>query len=545
VLPSHRSLLLALATLAVGAGAADAQAVATPPAPARARAGAAATDSAALARIRAEGMERSRVLRTATILSDVFGPRLAGSPGFRRAAEWTRRELASYGLADAALEPWGTRRGRSWEVARQSLELTAPYYARLRAQPKAWSPPTDGVVRGTPLVVSIRDSADVARYGATLRGRILLNGAAGGDTSNFAPQARRFSAGELDSLAALREPGEPRDYWADSDGYAESVARRQRVAIALRAAGALVVLEPSRNAAALMVTGYQAYDSDVSGAVPALVVDRGDFARLAHLVQLADSAGQPAPVVAVELAVRGDAPRTRADSTGYNVVAELPGSDPALRGEVVMVGGHFDTWTPGTGATDNAAGVAVAMEALRLLQATGARPRRTIRIALWDGEEHEDYFGSLGYVRKHFGDPVTMRLLPAHARVSAYFNFDNGTGRVRGIYLQGNEAVRPLFARMLAPLADLGATTLTLKNVGSTDHMPFTSVGIPAFTFMQDPIAYEPLTHHTDADVAANLVEGDLRQAAVVTASVLLQTANLPERLPRRPLPPARAARAQ
>jgi Zn-dependent M28 family amino/carboxypeptidase len=279
----------------------------------------------------------------------------------------------------------------------------------------------------------------------------------------------------------------------------------------------------------------------VSAAVPALVVARGDHARLVHLVQHADSAGQPAPSLAVEVAVRSSAPRTRADSLGYNVVAELPGSDPRLRDEIVMVGGHFDSWTVGTGATDNAAGVAVAMEALRLLQATGARPKRTIRLAVWDGEEHEEYWGSRGYVLAHFGDPVTMRLRPEHERVSAYFNFDNGTGRVRGIYLQGNEAVRPIFARMLAPLADLGASTLTIKNVGSTDHMPFTAVGIPAFTFIQDPIAYEPLTHHTAADVAANLVEGDLRQAAVVTASVLYQTANLPERLPRRPLPPPRA----
>jgi Zn-dependent M28 family amino/carboxypeptidase len=245
-------------------------------------------------------------------------------------------------------------------------------------------------------------------------------------------------------------------------------------------------------------------------------------------------------VVELSLEARSVAPRPRADSTGYNVIAELPGSDPALRAEVVMVGGHFDSWVAGTGATDNAAGSAVAMEALRILTAVGAKPKRTIRLALWDGEEHEDYFGSLGYVRRHLGDPETMRLLPEHARVSAYFNFDNGTGRIRGIYLQGNEAVRPIFAPMLAPFADLGAGTLTIANVGSTDHMPFTSVGIPAFTFIQDPVAYETLTHHTNADVANNLLPDDLRQAAVVTAAVLYQTANLPEKLPRTPLPPPR-----
>jgi Zn-dependent M28 family amino/carboxypeptidase len=209
-----------------------------------------------------------------------------------------------------------------------------------------------------------------------------------------------------------------------------------------------------------------------------------------------------------------------------------------------MVGGHFDSWTAGTGATDNAAGAAVAMEALRLLRASGARPKRTVRVALWDGEEHEDYFGSLGYVKRHFGDPETMRLLPEQERLSAYFNFDNGTGRIRGMWLQGNAAARPILARMLAPLADLGVGTLTIANTGSTDHMPFVAVGVPAFTFLQDPMHYETLTHHTNADVAANLFAADLQQAALVTAAVLYQTANFPEKLPRLPLPPPHQVQA-
>jgi Zn-dependent M28 family amino/carboxypeptidase len=273
----------------------------------------------------------------------------------------------------------------------------------------------------------------------------------------------------------------------------------------------------------------------MTGAVPAMVVAYPDYLRLQHLVER-----DMAPTLEVNVQTRSE----RGDSVGYNVIAELPGSDPRLRAQVVMVGGHFDSWTAGTGATDNAAGTAVAMEAVRLLTATGARPRRTIRVALWDGEEHEDYHGSLGYVRRHLGDPESMRLKPAHATVSAYFNFDNGTGRVRGVYLQGNAAVRPIFARFLAPFADLGAGTLTLKNVGSTDHMPFTSVGIPAFTFIQDPIDYEERTHHTNLDVAANLLENDLKQAAVVTAAMLYQTANLDALLPRTPSPKPRGTPA-
>lgn len=205
-----------------------------------------------------------------------------------------------------------------------------------------------------------------------------------------------------------------------------------------------------------------------------------------------------------------------------------------------MVGGHLDSWTSGTGATDNAAGVAIAMEALRILKTVGAPLRRTIRLAGWDGEEHEDYFGSMGYVKKHFGDPESMQLKPAHQKVSAYFNIDNGTGAIRGIYLQGNSRARPLFASMLAPVSDLGASTLTIKNVGSTDHMPFVSVGIPAFTFIQDPIDYETRTHHTDKDEASYLMPEDLKQAAVVVATVLYQAANVPELVPRMPLPAQR-----
>jgi carboxypeptidase Q len=473
------------------------------------------------------------VFETATMLSDGFGPRLAGSPEYRKAAEWARNELASYGLAGATLEPWGKRRGRAWTVDAHSIEMTAPYYARIVAYPKAWSPPTAGVVRGTPMVVNIRADSDLVRYRGQLRGKIILNGAASDparpDPERFEPLARRFGDAELDSMRRITKPGSPEDYWDDAEGYAENVARRQRVAVLLKNEGVAALLEPSRNPNGVGVSGYQAYDSDVSGAVPAFVVQRSDYDRIVNLVNRK---------IPVTLRLSLSARYLPDDATGYNVVAELPGTDPTLRDEVVMVGGHFDSWTAGTGATDNAAGSAVAMEALRILKSVGAAPRRTIRVALWDGEEHEDYFGSLGYVKKHFGDPETMKLLPAQAKVSAYFNIDHGTGRVRGIYTQANEAVRPIFDQILAPFADVGATTTTLKNEGSTDHMPFVSVGIPAFTFIQDPIDYEPRTHHTNLDVASLLLKDDLTQASVVVASVLYHVANRAELLPRRPLPP-------
>jgi carboxypeptidase Q len=506
------------------------------PAPLRAQLVAERVDTSVNARIRLEVKERSRVFETATMLSDGFGPRLAGSPEYRRAAEWAKKELASYGLVGAALEPWGKRTGRSWKVESQSVEMTAPYYARIVAYPKAWSPSTSGVVRGTPMMVNIRGDSDIVRYRGQLRGKIILNGPATNharpNAERFEALARRFTDAELDSMRRITTPGSPADYWDDAEGYAESVARRQRVAILLKNEGVAALLEPSGNVNAVGVSSYQAYDSDVSGAVPAFVVQRSDYDRIANLVE------RKIPVT-MQLSLR-----TRYlpdDGVGYNIVAELPGTDPTVADEVVIVGGHFDAWPAATGATDNAAGSAVAMEAVRILKAIGASPRRTIRVALWDGEEHEDYFGSLGYVKKHFGNPETMTLRPAQAKVSAYFNIDHGTGRVRGIYTQANEVVRPIFDHILAPFADLGATTTTLKNEGSTDHMPFVSVGIPAFTFIQDPIDYESRTHHTNLDVASMLLKDDLEQASIVVASVLYHVANRQDLLPRRPLPPPHA----
>jgi carboxypeptidase Q len=483
-------------------------------------------------RIREEGLQRSRVMRTALMLSDVLGPRLAGSPEYRQAAEWARRELESYGLSNAALEPWGKRRGASWVVEESSLEMTSPRYARLVAYPRAWSASTAGVVRGVPVIASMRSEAELAAHKGKLRGAILLNGRPRPDQRRFSPLATRFTDAELDSMARITNPGSPRDYWEDAGDYAASVRERQRVFELLREEGVAVVLEPSGIAGPVRVSAFQAYDTDASRYAPAMVVASADYARLVNMID----AGS-APTLEVEL-------RTRAvpdDSTGYNVVAELAGSDSALRDEVVMVGGHFDSWPAGTGATDNAAGVAVSMEAVRILSAIGARPRRTIRVALWDGEEHEEYFGSMGYVRKHFGDPETMRLLPAHERISAYYNVDSGTGRIRGLFLQGNGAARGILSAYLAPFRNLGASTVTLANTGGTDIMPFVSVGIPAFNFLQDPIDYETWTHHTSLDVGTALIEEDLKQAAVVVASVVYHTANRRERMPRPALPSARS----
>lgn len=488
-------------------------------------------DTAMAARIRAEALgPRSRVMETAVTLSDILGPRLAGTPGYRAAAGWARERLASFG-ATAVLEPWGRRRA-GWELQRFSAEMTAPRYLRLHALPKAYSPPTAGTVSGTPVLAMVSDTGDFARYRGRLRGRIVLNGGTQmrGD-SRFDSGATRRTPAELDSLARLTEPGSPATYWEESDDWAASLATRRRVAEFFREEGAAAVLEPSRHPDVLQAASYNAYDTDASRFVPAMIVARGDYDQLVRLLQHGDS-------VRLELSIASR--RNEGDTTGYNVIGEIPGSDPRLAPEVVMLGGHFDSWHAGTGATDNAAGSAVAMEVLRILKAVDARPRRTVRVALWDGEEQEDYFGSMGYVRRHFGDPATMRLLPAHARLSAYFNLDTGTGRIRGFELQGNAAARPVLAAYLAPVADLGAGTLTLARSGATDHMPFVAVGLPAFNALQDPVDYDTRTHHTELDVAGALVEDDLKQAAAVLATVVLGVANRDERMPRLPLPAPR-----
>lgn len=483
-------------------------------------------DSALNRRVRAEGFERSQVLSTAVMLSDRFGPRLAGSRNYAEAAAWARGRLAEIGLSNAALEPWGMR-GPAWTLTSHSIELIAPWYLRIDAVPKAWSNSLP-VVTGTPKLVVIRNIDDVRKLSGQLRGAILLN-ATMSQRSIPDPRIKRLSDAELDSLARATDAGEPRDYNADAG---ESWLARLRTSAELRAAlngeGVAAILEPSRPTLTITASSYATYVSDRTNNVPSFIIAREHFTVLENLVRLGAN-----PQVRLSIAAAVDS----TDRTGYNVVGEITGRDARLKEEVVMVGGHFDSWHAATGATDNAAGVSIAIEALRILKAVGAEPRRTIRIAMWDGEEHEEYSGSMGYVRKHFGEFETMALRPGHARLSAYFNIDHGTGRIRGLYMQGNERARPILRDILAPFADLGANTLTIKNSGSTDHMAFVSVGLPAFNVIQDPMQYSSLTHHTKQDVADALVEEDMKQAAVVMASLLYHVANRTEKMPRPPLP--------
>ncbi len=478
-------------------------------------------DTAANRRIREEAFQHSQVLATAIGLSDLQPPRLAGSPGYLSAARYARDRLRSWQVPVAALEPWG-KNSPSWVLDRFSLEMVAPWYLHLTAFPKAWSPATIRPAKGRVAVVQIEADSDFARYRGKLRGRIVLNGSLEPVSRDPAPLSR-WSDAQLDSLARLTDRGKPATPADDIDPWIETMTRKRRYAEFFRQEGALAVLEPSEIETALRADGQYDYPGTPIRGVPIFDVTRDHFNRLLRLVE----AGQP-----VQIAASLQAHTVHPDSLGYNVVAELPGTD--LKDEVVLLGGHLDSWIAGTGAADNAAGCAVVMEALRILQAQGLRPRRTIRIALWDGEEpSEVYAGSMGYVLRHLGSPLTRKLLPEHARFSTYLNVDNGSGRIRGVWLQGNAAARPIFEQLLAPFADLGANHVTIGATGETDHVSFEAIGLPGFQFIQDRLDYDARVHHSHLDVADYLVEDDLKQAAAVLASVAYHIANRDDLMPR------------
>jgi carboxypeptidase Q len=500
-----------------------------------------AVDLEMVTRIRDEGLSNSKVVETVEYLTDVIGPRVTGSPQMRQANDWTRARLESWGLANARLEGWSF--GRGWSLERATVQMITPTPATLVALPRAFTPGTDGPRRGKVVKVKIDSEADAEKYRGQLAGRIVLVGDPRPIGNPDKAQFTRYSEQELDELAQFDVAPRPRTPY-DRD----EVARRVRLQRVLRpffsAEKALAVIEGSPTDGGVVVVGRGG--SFVKGedpGVPALVMAAEQYNRLARLVDRGLD-------VELELDVR-----TRfhdEDQTAYNTLAELPGTDKS--GEVVMIGAHLDSWHAATGATDNAAGSAVVMEAMRILRALDAKPRRTIRVALWSGEE-QGLLGSRAYVTEHFGSrpavapeerdlpsflrrdagPVTVK--PDHAKLAAYFNLDNGTGRIRGIYAERNAAVAPIFEAWLAPLKDLGATTVTLRPTRGTDHVSFDSVGLPGFQFIQDEADYETRTHHTNLDVFDRLQKADLMQAAVVMATFAYDAATRPLRLPRRPLP--------
>ena len=509
-------------------------------------------DLNAVQRIRSEALENSHVMEYAFYLTDVHGPRLTNSPGFHAAADWTVKKLDEIGLAGVKKEKWGPF-GRGWSYSRFSAHIVTPVYQPLIGFPYAWSPGTNGPVTGEVILAPMREAADFERYKGKLKGKIVMVDQARLTPMQAAALGRRYADTELDGLdspapeaartapAATGPAGAPRRIGplgarGAAQPPADTNAARRRTGLRnefLKKEEALAVIGVgyAGDGGTVFASSMGAYDSKYADPPPAIAVTPEHYNRMVRLLEAKQT-------VKVEIDVKAQFHTETSDS--YNIIGELAGGKKAE--EVVMIGAHFDSWHGGTGATDNAAGSAVMMEVMRILKSLGAPLDRTVRIALWSGEE-VGLLGSRAYVKEHFASPESMKPTAQHSKIAAYFNYDNGTGKIRGVYLQGNNAARPIFAKWLEPLHDLGARTLSMRNTRGTDHLAFDEIGLPGFQFVQDPIEYQTRTHHSNMDVYDHLVEADLKQAAAVIASFAYHAAMRPEPLPRKPLPKAKPAR--
>jgi carboxypeptidase Q len=519
-------------------------------------------DLAVVQRIKTEAFQNSKVMDHLFWITDVYGPRLTGSPGFTAAANWTVKRLKEYGIEDAATQPWG-KFGRSWRLTKFSISIQEPEYAPLIGFPLAWSADTKGPQVAEPVLAPLKITDNLDRkkteedlqayfqeQKGKLRGKIVLlekprdvTPVTTAPSSRYsdadlakeaeAPTPQALPAFDLEKMILPEKPEDRRALFnllpldAESKIWDSDDALTDRVNQFLAREGAVAAIVPSYRGDAGTVFGEAAgtYASGQPPAEPRIALTVEHYNRIARLLD------KKVPVK-LELEIRTTA--DGATGEGLNIIANIPGT--AKPDEVVMIGGHFDSWVGGTGATDNGAGSVVMIEVMRILKALHLNLDRTVRLGLWSGEE-QGIYGSRAYVKETFGDPATMQVKPAHAKLSGYFNYDNGTGKIRGVYLQGNDAMRPVFEAWLRPFHDLGATTITIKNTGGTDHQSFDQVGLPGFQFIQDDVEYRRITHHSNMDVYDHVVPADLMQASAVIASIVYHAANRPDLLPRKELP--------
>ena len=518
-------------------------------------------------KIKDEGMNRSKVMETLSYLTDVIGARLTASPSLFRANEWTRDTMTKWGMQNAHLEQWGPF-GRGWVLKGFAAQISAPYAIPLIAYPKAWAPGTNGVLNADVVYLDAKDDAGLEKFKGQLKGKVVLLSDVRALKPDFTGLGRRDTDEDLTKMAAapdpasVQRPANPGGAQANPDFAARRAAQLfavKRTVFAVNE-GAAILVDNSRGGFGGTIFVQQATVAQETPATPDPA-----FRRLTPYMKDAETRMVPQMTLATEhynrlvrmiqqgeklkMVANVDAQYVDGDGMVNNTVAEIPGPDPKLKDEVVMLGGHMDSWHGGTGATDNAAGVSVAMEAARILLASGLKPRRTIRVALWTGEE-QGLLGSRAYVKQHFGEmkgaqnnfgppdpnaPKPELVKGAdYEKLSAYYNLDNGTGKIRGVYMQGNAGVRPYFEAWLAPFADMGAKTLTLSNTGGTDHLAFDAIGLPGFQFIQDEIEYETLTHHSNQDVFDRIQADDMKQAATIMAAFVYQTAMMDEKMPRK-----------
>ncbi|MBS1485984.1 MAG: M20/M25/M40 family metallo-hydrolase [Bacteroidetes bacterium] len=506
-------------------------------------------DTATFSKIKKEEMSNSKVMEILSMLTDVHGPRLTNSPGHKRAAEYARSTLASWGLQNASIDQWDEEFGRGWQLKKFNLQMQEPTTLQVISHPKAWSPGIKGTVTTEVVYLDAKTEADLEKYKGKLKGKIVLLSAPVAVKPGFKPDATRLNDSLLLKMAnaTLDNSGNDGFFFRRPSG---AMLQAMKLSYAkwqlCEKEGVVAVLEASPGSrledGTIMVSAatipyppdvpfdkrVRAQSANAPKILPQVVVSDEHYNRMVRLVQKG---------IPVKMEMTLETEFTPA-ANGFNVIAEIPGTD--LKDEVVMIGAHLDSWHSGTGATDNAAGSAVMMEAMRLLKSLGVSPRRTIRIGLWGGEE-QGLIGSRNYVKRTFGQrhdrmrPYdSIELKPAAAKFSVYLNMDNGTGKYRGIYLQENEAAGPVFRMWFKPFNKMGAATITLDNTGGTDHQSFDAIGLPGFQFIQDPIEYGNRTHHTSMDVYDKAIEDDLKHNAMITASFAWQAANRDGLFPRK-----------
>ena len=515
-------------------------------------------DTTTMAAIREEALKHSEVMTTLSYLTDVYGPRLTWSPEYREAAQWASSKLKEWGLQNVHFENWAPV-GKGWTLKKFSAQVTAPRAFPLEAYPKAWSPSIKGTVEGEVVLFKSSLESDFEQFKGKLKGAIVLMQNARPLRAHFTPDAARFTDSALVKFANADVAG--------SEGRMDSTARpyvvnmmqtaARKIAFCQKEGAAVLLYNAMGDDGTVLFTdaaasGYipksfsdafspatSSYGDKSPTVVPQVSVASENYNRIMRMIEK----GQK-----VRMAVSLDVAFTKPDSA-FNIIAEIPGTD--LKDEIVMIGGHFDSWHTGTGATDNGTGSAVCLEAVRILHKLGLKPRRTIRIGLWAGEE-QGLYGSHAYVSKHFADqegdyfttlmggaagPITKKA--DYDKFSVYFNYDNGTGKVRGVYMEGNESARPFFRDWLSKYNDPTAQTLTLSKTVGTDHQSFDGVGLPGFQFIQDPIDYETRTHHSNEDVWDRAQEGDLKQASAIMAIFAYNAAMQDAKFPRKPMSPS------
>ncbi len=504
--------------------------------------------------IRYEGLAHSHVMEFASALMDGIGPRLTGSPNLKRANEWTRDQLAAMGCSNAHLEDWGEF-GMGWQQLNTWTRMAAPDTAVFITQAAPWSPSSNGAISGQAVWMEVKKEEDLEKYKGKVAGKVVLLGEMREVKPVDKPLFERED--EKDLAKIVEHPLFPEPSYFTPE-LMKSIELRQKISKFLADEHALAVVLPSRDGrnnggsgGTIFVDssrglGWFSYQREHMQPVPVVIAAIENYGRVYRLLK----ANVP---VTIEMNV--DTKFTGDHEHGFDTIAEIPGTDPKLKDEVVMVGGHLDSWASATGATDNGAGTVVAMEVMRILNALQVKPRRTIRIGLWTGEE-QGLFGSIGYVKQHFGfvplstapDQIKLpewlrkpagplQLKPDQQKISGYFNVDNGSGKILGVYLQENVAEAPIFAQWIEPLKDLGVTAISVRDTGGTDHESFDAVGIPGFQFIQDKLDYASRTHHSNMDTYERLQPGDLAQAATVEAIFVYNAAMRDQMLPRKPLP--------